>query len=253
MRNRIININFNFYCPVSSMSFKEKICSIVAYIKSHVGEADIFSIQEFAAGKNLQFLHLLEKLLPEYQIILPRGVDVKKHPQTLLSLLIIRKKILGEYKVRVIEPDRPNRIVYFEGELKFENGGEVTREHQRIIVCHIPQIVNLSKQGYYYRCNQIESAARIRQEILKEVKKYANDNFILVGDFQESQDGENIKALKNEGLILVDEDRETVNNQFFAKNNRIDHIFVNKNNNIKPNRVFTEWHSELDHCLLIAE
>ncbi|MBD5548314.1 MAG: hypothetical protein HDQ97_13085 [Lachnospiraceae bacterium] len=249
--NCIVSFNMNTWLPVDrSLSYERKINNFSVYVKQLCNGTPpkVICLQEVIAGKGQIYLEFIKKEFSEYEVITP-VFDFEKHYKSIMSVTLIRKDILNDYTVNVLDDEcLPNRVNYVVADIE----GVLFR----IINLHVPQIVNFKNKATWY----IDERKRLNEIMWKrleeEAKKYKDVKVLIVGDFQESSDGPNIAKLKAAGYGVYASKNPTVDNIFFLEKH-IDHIIFSDSaiEALRPITLFTDS-SVLgklsDHCILYA-
>lgn len=218
--NCIITYNQNGYKPVNKIiTFEQKLKDTAKDIKATYGLPAIIMLQEILAGKNMKFLNLLKVLYPEHELILPTGFNYSRHYKSIMSVTLIRRDVLGSYRVVELDPELCNRTCYCIAEL---DGIET-----HILNVHMVQIQNFKYQADWY----IAERKRLHEQqwnLLYDAL-YVNKeaNVIFAGDMQESKSSANLKKIEEEGYIISGASgTKTVKSVFFKEEACIDYIIL---------------------------
>lgn len=247
----IVSFNMNAWLPVDrSLSYERKVNIFAVYVKRLCGGTPprVICLQEVIAGKGQIYLKVIKKEFSEYEVITP-VFDFEKHYKSIMSVTLIRKDILNDYTVKVLDDEcLPNRVNYVVADIE----GVLFR----IINIHVPQIVNFKCKAAWY----IDERKRLNKKMWKlleeEAKKYKDAKFLIVGDFQESSEGPNIGKLKETGYGVYASKNPTVDNDFFPEK-CIDHIIFSDSaiETLRPITLLTDstvLGKLSDHCILYA-
>lgn len=249
--NDIVSFNMNAWMPVDRGStYEEKINNFGVYVKQLCDGTlpRVICLQEVIAGKGGTYLEVIKKKFSEYEVITP-VFDFEKHYKSIMSVTLIRKDILDDYTVKVLDDEcLPNRVNYVVADIK----GVLLR----IINIHVPQIVNFKHKATWYIDERKKLNEKMWRLLKEEAIKYKDAKLIIVGDFQESSDGPNITKLKEAGYGVCASKNPTVDNDFFLEK-CIDHIIFS-DSAIKTLRPITLLTNSAvlgklsDHCILYA-
>lgn len=253
MKNKyiIITYNINAWTPINkTLSYKEKISQMVAYIKAVYPNAPILTLQEVLAGKNKQYLRQIQDAFQEeYEMIVPI-FDVNVHWKSILTITLIRKDILNSYTVEELSGDYlKNRITYTVADTSYGN--------LRILNCHVPQIANFRNKAAWYIKERVDIHNKMWDAIISEAEKYKDEKFIICGDMQEGVSGPHVSLLKALGYHEITKGVPTIYNNAF-RSECIDHIFFSESamNVFQPGEVVADA-SQVgvlsDHALLSTE
>lgn len=178
--------------------------------------------QKIIAGKNEKFLNLLRILYPEYELILPAGFDYLKHYKSIISATLVRRDVLGSYKVIELDSELPNRICYLVAIL---NGIDM-----RVINTHLVQVWNFKYQADWYVCERKRLHLLQWNLIHDDLHKNKETDVIFAGDMQEETVGVNLTRIKEDGYIISSASgAKTVKNNFFSESCCIAHIIQSLN------------------------
>lgn len=215
----IISYNVNAHRPVDkTIPFVKKLTYTAKNIRATYGLPLIIMFQEMLAGRNIKFLDLLRGLYPEYELILPAGFDYVSHYKSIMSITLIRRDVLGNYKVIDLDSELCNRTCYILAEL---NG---RKKEFFIINSHIAQVQNFRHQADWYIAERRRLHDLQWNFLHDELHKNKDVNVIFAGDMQESKSSSNLIKLMEDGYIVPG--IKTVRNGFFDQESCIDHIVL---------------------------
>lgn len=212
----ILTWNLNGWLPIrKDITFGQKLKKASEEITFSDQKPIIIMLQEMIGGRDRKYIDLLEKYFKDYKIILPAGFDYHRHSRSIFSVTLIRKDVLGSYKLFQLDEQIPNRICSLVAEID----GVPTY----IINAHVVQIQNFRNEASWY----IQERKRLHTRQWKLLHEFLHENresnVILGGDLQEGRDGENISMIRKDGYIMDDWGFPTVKNAFF-KEEPIDHL-----------------------------
>ena len=219
--NNIITYNINGHRPVNNaITFQQKIKDTVCYIRRTYDLPLIIMLQEMIAGRNIKYLTQLRVLFPEYELIMPAGFDYVKHYKSIMAVTLVRRDVLGSYRVEELDIELTNRICYTIADIK--GLGEI-----HIINSHLVQVQNFRYQADWY----IAERRRLHNQqwdLLHDALHNNKDaNVIFAGDLQECKASTNLSKLKEDGYIISGASGiKTVKNNFFSEESCIDHILI---------------------------
>lgn len=253
MKNKyiIVTYNINAWIPINkTISYKEKISQMVAYIKAVYPNAPYITLQEVLPGKNKQYLKQIQNAFQEgYEMILPI-FDVNVHWKSILTITLIRKDILNGYTVEEMPGDYlKNRITY--------TVADTSHGVFRIMNIHVPQIANFKNKVAWYIKERVDIHNKMWNAIISEAEEYKDEKFIICGDMQESINGPHISLLKAWGYHEITKGMPTIYNNAF-RSECIDHIFFSESAKevFQPGEVVADTMQVgvlSDHALLSTE
>lgn len=217
--NNILSYNLNGWCPVNkTISYKKKINRFAAYVRELYGEPMIIMLQEMLAGKDQQFLKQLKNEFSGYEVITP-SFDYHQHYKSIMVVTLIRKDVLGNYTVKVLDDELPNRINYVIA--------SIANVEYRILNVHCVQSMNFRNRAAWYIEDRTKKKKRMWQHLIDEANNHSDSNVIIAGDLQENKEGVHIKEIISKGYIMADTCQVTINNNFFSEDH-IDHIIFSR-------------------------
>lgn len=96
----IVTFNLNGWLPVRrDITFAEKLKKASQEIAFSDQQPIIIMLQEMIGGRERKCIDLLEEYFEDYKVILPAGFDYHRHSRSILSVTLIRKDVLGSYKL----------------------------------------------------------------------------------------------------------------------------------------------------------
>lgn len=205
--------------------WKERLTRICKYIKERMHNSLVIALQEvqLSGGK---YLTVLEEQFPDYYIVLPQAY--KNQPRSVISVLLINKKLCESYDVRTLEG--------LEDSLRY-NFVQISTHIEglcfRILNTNIPHNC-LDNAAEWYR----EEREELRALFIQKIKELANTHhsepdlkLIVLGDFNAVPDDGFIKSLAyayDRPMIdaVRDQDKNTATWRDFASKtkNRLDYI-----------------------------
>lgn len=246
--NYILTYNINAWLPVApKISFAEKLEVFSNYVKELYGEPAVIMLQEMIAGRGQKFLKVLKNVFSEYEVITP-AFDYYKHPQSIMAVTLIRKDILEDYTIEVIDTELPNRVNSVLANLK--------GIPYRIVNTHMVQVTNFENRAPWYIMERQRLHYEIWKLLMQEAEKNKTENTIIAGDFQERETDSHISHISNMGYRMARTRQATVNNAFFGENH-IDHIMFSASayQKLKPLSIMVDT-SEVgrlsDHAMVYA-
>lgn len=217
--NCIISYNVNGYRPINkTITFQQKLKDMAKDIRDTYGLPLIIMFQEILAGRNMKYLDLIRCLYPEYELILPVGFDYETHYRSIIAVTLVRRDVLGSYRVIELDSELPNRVCYIAAELK--GLGDF-----RILNIHLVQTQNLEFQAKWYVLDRKRLKEHQWNLLHNELNYIRELNVIFAGDMQESKNSPNLNKLIKDGYIVSGASgTRTVRNSFFDQEYYIDHI-----------------------------
>ena len=223
MRRKIISFNFNGWKPVANVKFATKIVEFAKYIKGDdtYQDADIIALQEFISGGGKYLSQLEDAFNGEYIVLTPPDFNYTDHPRSIMNVILLRKSTIKGYRVEQLPSVLPNRLLLVSA---FFDDCSV-----KIMNTYQVQIQNFKGHngGDAYVKKRIEQHNQLWDETVREATKIKDEQVVILGDFQESSEGEHIKELFSLGYVEKVKNIPTVRGDFFAEQ-CIDHIIYSK-------------------------
>lgn len=212
----IVTFNLNGWLPVRrDITFAEKLKKASQEIAFSDQQPIIIMLQEMIGGRDRKYIDLLEEYFKDYKVILPAGFDYHRHSRSIFSVTLIRKDVLGSYKLFQLDEQLPSRTCCVVAEID----GVKTY----IINAYVVQIQNFRNQASWYIQERRHLQARQWRLLHEFLHENRESTVILGGDLQEGRDGENISMIRKDGYIMNIWDYPTAKNAFF-KDERIDYL-----------------------------
>ena len=129
----IVTFNLNGWLPVRrDITFAEKLKKASQEIAFSDQKPIIIMLQEMIGGR--KYIYLLEEYFKDYKVILPAGFDYHRHSRSIFSVTLIRKDVLGSYKLFQVDEQLPSRTCCVVA--------EIDGVQTYIINAHVVQIQN---------------------------------------------------------------------------------------------------------------
>ena len=243
---RIISFNFNSWKPMTKLPYSKKINGFVDHIRTQYQASDVIAIQEFITGGGKYLDELYQAFRGEYHIVTPPSFDYRSHPKSLVCLLLLKKSSVGKYRVHDPNVCLPNRVAYVTV--------WISGTPWKIMNIYAVQVANFAGKADWYVAERKRLHKELWEEILGEARQSAKERMIILGDCQESSEGEHISVLKEAGYREVTSGLPTVKNKFFDET-CIDHIFFSGDaySEYQPSGFSVDAdlvNTLSDHCLL---
>lgn len=178
----IVTFNLNGWLPVRrDITFAQKLKKASQEIAFSDQQPIIIMLQEMIGGRDRKYIDLLEKYFQDYKVILPAGFDYHRHSRSILSVTLIRKDVLGSYKLFQLDEELANRICSVVAEID----GVPTY----IINAHVVQIQNFRNQASWYIQERKRLHARQWKLLHEFLHEHRESNVILGETFRKDGTG----------------------------------------------------------------
>lgn len=262
MKQKILNLNFNGYKPVNKMSYKQRLFELYKFIDNeeninydgNIEKPFLISLQEIIPGKDRKYLKQLAFLFPEYYLVEPVAFTEKNY-RSAINILLIKRDQVEEYKTEVITTNDSYSLLYNYVHVVLKNGTLLS-----VINAHIPQTSDFGGKPEWYVQKRFKLHKTFCEDILKQCQTHQKENFILLGDLNETYDSAFIEDIKKIGYhSSTDPKVMTYYHNMLSPTSAIDYILYSPalclnrvyktivNNSICVQQLLT------DHCLLIDQ